>query len=111
MPDSFMSCRPVFQGELSYEHNNRYQIFWQGPVHEKTAGQKTKTSKAGMGFFGELDLYLFGEGRHYRLYEKMGAHPYTYRKKAGMHFAVWAPHAQSVSVVGDFNGWNPEKIP
>lgn len=81
------------------------------PCAKSPAGQKTKTSKAGMGFFGELDLYLFGEGRHYRLYEKMGAHPYTCRKKNGMHFAVWAPHAQSVSVVGDFNGWNPEKNP
>lgn len=47
--------------------------------------------KIGMGFFGELDLYLFGEGRHYRLYEKMGAHPFTYRRQAGIHFAVWAP--------------------
>ena len=64
-----------------------------------------------MGFFGELDLYLFGEGRHYRLYEKMGAHPFTYRRQAGIHFAVWAPHAEEVSVVGDFNGWNPGKTP
>ncbi len=67
--------------------------------------------KIGMGFFGELDLYLFGEGRHYRLYEKMGAHPFTYRRQAGIHFAVWAPHAEEVSVVGDFNGWNPGKTP
>ena len=67
--------------------------------------------KIGMGFFGELDLYLFGEGRHYRLYEKMGAHPFTYRRQTGIHFAVWAPHAEEVSVVGDFNGWNPGKTP
>ena len=59
----------------------------------------------------ELDRYLFGEGRHYRIYEKLGAHPFTYQNQAGYHFAVWAPHAAAVSVVGDFNGWDPEANP
>jgi 1,4-alpha-glucan branching enzyme len=57
-------------------------------------------------FFGELDLYLSGEGKHYRLWEKMGAHPITVDGVAGVVFAVWAPNAQGVSVVGKFNDWD-----
>ncbi len=60
---------------------------------------------------GELDRYLFGEGRHYQLYHKLGAHPYTYRGQDGYYFAVWAPHAAAVSLVGDFNAWNPDATP
>src|SRR5581483_9506591 len=56
--------------------------------------------------FSDFDLYLFGQGKHYYLYEKMGAHPRIYHGVAGTHFAVWAPNAQTVSVIGDFNGWN-----
>ena len=58
--------------------------------------------------FTELDRYLFGQGTHYEIYKLFGAHPGTQRKKEGVFFAVWAPHAKAVSVVGDFNGWNPE---
>lgn len=76
-----------------------------------SAVKKTENHKSGMGFFGELDLYLFGEGRHYKLYEKLGAHPFSIKKQSGIHFAVWAPHARSVSVVGDFNNWNPKETP
>ena len=53
----------------------------------------------------DYDLYLFGEGKHTRIYEKLGAHPLTVDGVAGYHFAVWAPSAQRVSVVGDFNRW------
>jgi len=52
------------------------------------------------------DLYLFNEGSHYRLYEKMGAHPLAVDDTEGTYFAVWAPNARHVSVIGDFNGWN-----
>ena len=52
----------------------------------------------------ELDRYLFGQGTHYEIYKLLGAHPGTQRKKEGVFFAVWAPHAKTVSVVGDFNG-------
>lgn len=62
-------------------------------------------------FFSELDRYLFGMGRHYELYEKMGAHPCEVEGKQGVHFAVWAPHAKAVSLVSDRNGWNPERDP
>jgi 1,4-alpha-glucan branching enzyme len=51
------------------------------------------------------DLYLFNEGSHFRLYEHLGAHPMTVDGVAGTHFAVWAPAARSVHVMGDFGGW------
>ena len=54
---------------------------------------------------GELDHYLFGQGNHYEIYKKLGAHEVTAGKK-GVYFAVWAPHAKSVSVIGEFNGWD-----
>src|SRR5512145_2424982 len=53
------------------------------------------------------DLYLFREGTHSRLYEKLGAHVLG----DGTQFAVWAPNAAEVSVIGDFNGWNPRSDP
>jgi 1,4-alpha-glucan branching enzyme len=57
----------------------------------------------------EFDLYLFGEGRHYGLYHKFGAHPRVRDGVAGTHFAVWAPNAKRVSVVGSFNHWDGRK--
>ena len=57
---------------------------------------------------GELDQYLFGQGNHYEIYEKMGAHKVICNGKEGVYFAVWAPHARRVAVVGDFNGWDFE---
>jgi 1,4-alpha-glucan branching enzyme len=55
---------------------------------------------------GEQDLYLFGEGSHLELYEKLGAHPMELEGVAGTSFAVWAPNARRVSVIGDFNLWD-----
>jgi 1,4-alpha-glucan branching enzyme len=55
---------------------------------------------------GDFDLHLFAEGNHYHLYRRLGAHPMTLGTTAGVHFAVWAPSAQRVSVIGDFNGWD-----
>lgn len=52
------------------------------------------------------DLYLFAEGKHYQIYEKLGAHPMTINGVEGVYFAVWAPHARAVSVVGSFNMWD-----
>ena len=54
----------------------------------------------------EFDTYLFAEGKHYDVYEKFGAHPMTIDSVKGTYFAVWAPHARRVSVVGDFNMWD-----
>ena len=61
--------------------------------------------------FTELDQYLFGQGTHYDIYKKLGAHPTMRGRKKGVYFAVWAPNARSVSVVGDFNEWDIQKNP
>jgi hypothetical protein len=55
----------------------------------------------------DQDLYLFNEGTHLRLWEKLGAHPVD----GGTYFAVWAPNAERVSVIGEFNDWDPERHP
>ncbi|MFQ9932388.1 MAG: 1,4-alpha-glucan branching protein GlgB [Roseburia sp.] len=59
-----------------------------------------------MGNFTELDMYLFGQATHYDIYKKLGAHPAEIRKKKGILFDVWAPHAAEVYVIGTFNDWN-----
>ncbi len=59
----------------------------------------------------DYDLYLFGEGKHTRIYDKLGAHPIRFGDVEGVHFAVWAPNATRVSVVGDFNGWDGRVYP
>ena len=61
--------------------------------------------------FTEFDVSLFISGKHFRLYEKMGAHILSLDKVEGTYFAVWAPNAQAVGVVGDFNEWNKEAHP
>ena len=62
-------------------------------------------------FLTDFDLHLFSEGTHVRIYEKFGAHPFEVDGKKGTHFAVWAPNAQSVAVIGDFNKWDASKNP
>ncbi|NUO18303.1 1,4-alpha-glucan branching protein GlgB [bacterium] len=57
------------------------------------------------------DRYLFNEGSHFRLYQKLGAHLGHQDGRHGVSFAVWAPDARSVSLIGDFNGWNPDRTP
>ncbi len=59
-----------------------------------------------MGNFTELDMYLFGQGTHYDIYKKLGAHPTEMKKKKGVLFDVWAPHAAKVWVIGTFNDWD-----
>ena len=64
-----------------------------------------------MGNFTELDMYLFGQATHYDIYKKLGAHPAERRKKKGILFDVWAPHAAEVYVIGTFNDWNETANP
>ncbi len=56
--------------------------------------------------FTDYDIYLFKEGRHYHLWEKLGSHLMEHNGKSGTYFAVWAPNANKVSVFGEFNNWD-----
>ena len=76
------------------------------------AKKKDSTKKQANGYdLTPLDIHLFKEGNHFKLYEKLGAHCMTMNGTDGVWFAVWAPNAERVSVVGDFNGWNRETHP
>ncbi len=61
--------------------------------------------------FGEFDLHLFGEGNHFEIYNKLGAHPRTVAGQSGVNFAVWAPNARQVSLIGNFNDWDGRRFP
>ena len=66
------------------------------------------TETAQTSLLGDLDYYLFGQGNHHKIYDKLGAHPVDFDGIAGVYFAVWAPNAHEVAVVGDFNQWNAQ---
>src|SRR5215475_13236082 len=61
--------------------------------------------------FSSDDLYLFNEGRNYRAYHQLGAHPATFDQEAGTSFSVWAPNARKVSIIGNFNRWQTDVHP
>ena len=62
-------------------------------------------------FISDFDQYLFGQGNHYDIFRKLGAHLTEYEGQKGVHFAVWAPHAVAVHVIGEFNSWNETSHP
>src|SRR4051812_23809640 len=64
-----------------------------------------------MSLLSDLDLHLLTEGKHYHAYERLGAHPCELAGARGTRFAVWAPGAHEVAVIGDFNGWDPAANP
>ena len=77
----------------------------------KTMGNTSVKKVPSTGLISDLDCYLFGAGTHYDIYQKLGAHPTVLQGQKGIYFAVWAPHAREVHLVGDFNGWNPDSTP
>lgn len=79
-----------------------------GTVRGKTSKQAIRYD---ISLLSEDDLFLFNEGTHYRLYEKLGAHLLSVGGTEGTYFAVWAPNARQVSVIGDFNGWGKSSWP
>jgi len=78
------------------------------PARTKAAGA---ASKVEVSLLSDDDIYLFNEGNHFRLYEKLGSHLHREGDHETTHFAVWAPNASSVHVVGDFNGWSKTAHP
>ena len=80
----------------------------------KTQSRTRAVAKSLHGFtptLGDIDLHLFNEGRHERIYEKLGARVITHEGKRGVAFAVWAPSADHVGIAGNFNGWDGRKHP
>jgi 1,4-alpha-glucan branching enzyme len=77
----------------------------QGPTASRPRGAPAMT------LLTADDLHLFNEGSHFRLYDKLGAHPLRQGEVEGTYFAVWAPGAERVAVIGDFNGWNKHSHP
>ena len=73
---------------------------------KKTKKEATGEQKKESAYFTEYDRYLFGNGRNYNIYEKMGAHPAVVNRQKGMMFVVWAPHAKAVSLICERNGWD-----
>jgi 1,4-alpha-glucan branching enzyme len=76
-----------------------------------TSALRTEAPRYDVSLLSRDDLYLFNEGSHFRLYDKLGAHPLTVGGVAGTLFAVWAPAAEQVHVMGDFNGWANTRHP
>ena len=107
-------------GELARRHDDG---FFEGPLSLKTrqpvryrarnqGGEWFVTDAYSFGpVLGPMDDYYIGEGSHLRLFDKMGAHVIEHEGAGGVHFAVWAPNARRVSVVGDFNGWDGRRHP
>ena len=77
----------------------------------KTRTRDNKRVLQGFSLLTDHDIYLFRQGRHVRLYEKLGSHLLTVKGTPGVQFAVWAPNARKVSVIGDFNDWRPDTYP
>ena len=92
----------IFEGICPwYDHaaNTKYQI----RTEDSSGNQRIMHDPyAYPPLLSEFDLYLFGEGRHWNAYNKLGAHPRTIDGVSGVNFAVWAPNADGVSVIGDF---------
>ncbi|WP_019998031.1 1,4-alpha-glucan branching protein GlgB [Aureimonas ureilytica] len=91
----------LFSGVVAEGFDDHLFRFW----HGDSSWEEEDTYRFGP-ILGDLDTYLMREGRHYRLYEKLGAHPTEMDGVKGVAFAVWAPDARRVSVVGNFNAWD-----
>ncbi|MDI3340604.1 MAG: 1,4-alpha-glucan branching protein GlgB [Sphaerobacter sp.] len=77
----------------------------------RSFGASSGDGQAVPSLLSETDVYLFNEGTHVRLYQHLGAHPLVVDGQPGTYFAVWAPNAERVAVIGDFNGWDPGRHP
>ncbi len=75
---------------------------------KKTGKKEVQKPEENQVFISEADQYVFGQGTHYDIYKKLGAHPSVENGVKGMFFAVWAPHAASVNVIGTFNNWDED---
>ncbi|UYN95545.1 MAG: 1,4-alpha-glucan branching protein GlgB [Enhydrobacter sp.] len=95
----------LFEGRVSDDAPYLLRIFWPGAV------QETEDPYAFGPLLGDVDLHLFNEGRHFELASALGANEAVHDGVAGVGFAVWAPNARRVAVVGDFNSWDARRHP
>ncbi len=95
----------LFEAEIGERRDYRLCVDWDGVI------QETEDPYAFPPLLGELDVYLLAEGRHRRIAERLGAHPMTCEGVLGVRFAVWAPNARRVSVIGAFNAWDGRRHP
>lgn len=82
-----------------------------GPTEAGQSAGEVSPVRYDVSMLSDDDIFLFNEGSHYRLYQKLGAHLRNIDGQDGVYFAVWAPNAEYVSVIGDFNGWDKQRHP
>ncbi|HEV8631834.1 MAG TPA: 1,4-alpha-glucan branching protein GlgB [Thermoanaerobaculia bacterium] len=85
--------------------------WWERPADAGAPASPAAAAPERVSLLTADDLHLFNEGTHFRLYEKLGAHPLVVDGVAGTYFAVWAPNARQVAVMGEFSGWQPDAHP
>ncbi len=95
----------LFEGTLVAAKPAPYELEFDG------GSAREKDPYAFLPTLGAADLHFVGEGRHRRLWDRLGAHPLTHQGVAGVSFVVWAPNAEGVMLVGDFNGWDDRRHP
>ena len=96
----------LFEATVAIEGLPAHEFAYRFRVHEGTGSREVIDPYQFGPVLSDFDLHLLGEGTHYRAWERLGSHRFTIGGVAGVHFAVWAPNAQRVSVVGDFNQWD-----
>ncbi|HXP06158.1 MAG TPA: 1,4-alpha-glucan branching protein GlgB [Stellaceae bacterium] len=101
-PDGFFIAR--LEGRTE-RFPYRLRVFWNGEAHEFDDAFRFPP------VLGDLDIHLLAEGTHLDSYKKLGAHPLTHDEVEGVAFAVWAPNAQRVSVIGGFSAWDGRRLP
>jgi len=99
------ACAGLFEGPV--ENAGPYAL----RIHWPDALQETEDAYAFGPVLGDLDLHLFNEGRHFELADALGANPTSMEGVEGVRFAVWAPNAERVAVIGDFNSWDRRRHP
>jgi 1,4-alpha-glucan branching enzyme len=98
----------IFETELSGDLGSGYRLMVEraGITHEQHDPYAFRHE-----WMGAMDRHLFAEGNHHHIWKRMGAHPHQQDGVAGVQFCLWAPHARSVSIIGDCNNWDGRHLP